>query len=86
MRFTASIVSGLGRPDYPGHFWATFCPSPVGLIHFTEYLGLTRMRSRVTISLQAQSHWWKCSCKHSTNLSGATPTIQEYALLSVLDM
>ena len=30
--------------------WVTFCPGQVGLIHFTEYLGLTRMRSRVSIS------------------------------------
>ena len=30
--------------------WVTFFPGQVGLIHFIEYLGLTRMSSRVTIS------------------------------------
>ena len=33
-----------------GSFGSQFCPGQVGLIHFTEYLGLTQMRSRVTTS------------------------------------
>ena len=44
-----SIVSGPGHPDCPGHL-IIFFPGKVGLIYFTEYLGLTRMRSPVTIS------------------------------------